>query len=420
MGGEAIGGTRRPPTYLARKCTMPTTTTNKKDGTKGLVEFFDAAVVEKYRAEPDKYEVETDYFVGKVSDTDDHYEMLSGSGRIQDHISVRFGFRTLESGDLAVAAFGPDLAKCSPDHMLRWSGFVLRNSEWKRGPDPRFDLWNARYLEASWKVEDGPRSRLETLVSQINDLCEEGVGMALFRNATNPELHFPLAENTHRYQDAHGKLYGYLVDGLNERCLERLSAHHSGQPASIASKKTAAALKKLVPGLCKSLWKAYDETSENRRLAHHNVRSQTRRIPAFEMFNRDLEGWVVGMTELKRALESMLGLDAETAEQRKFGRAVQPSIRSDELPENAFIHKVKEAIGKTISRVEIGWRDRKELNWNESEALILHFTDGSSLSIDTWADVQRSEEDAGISGDAQVQVTFGTSWVPPYIAKPLP
>jgi len=42
----------------------------------------------------------------------------------------------------------------------------------------------------------------------------EVVGQALFKFSNNPALNFPVAQNTHAYQDAHKELYSYVIDGL--------------------------------------------------------------------------------------------------------------------------------------------------------------------------------------------------------------
>ena len=40
----------------------------------GIIGYFDPTVLAAYRAEPDKYNVETDFFEGRVTITTPHYE----------------------------------------------------------------------------------------------------------------------------------------------------------------------------------------------------------------------------------------------------------------------------------------------------------------------------------------------------------
>ncbi|RPI53966.1 MAG: hypothetical protein EHM55_12205 [Acidobacteria bacterium] len=64
----------------------------------GMIGYFDVTVLAAYRAEPDKYAVQTDYFEGRVTITTPYYESLSEVERDDAYISVRFGFRTLSNG----------------------------------------------------------------------------------------------------------------------------------------------------------------------------------------------------------------------------------------------------------------------------------------------------------------------------------
>ncbi len=91
-----------------------------------IIGYFDPAVLASYRAEPDKYEVKTDYFEGQVSIATRYYESLPEPARESEYIGVKFGFRALASGMLALAAYLPDLVDHSEGHVPRWRGFLLR------------------------------------------------------------------------------------------------------------------------------------------------------------------------------------------------------------------------------------------------------------------------------------------------------
>jgi hypothetical protein len=70
-----------------------------------LVGYFNAQVLAAYRNEPDKYVIETDDFHGSISVTDEYFRQLEAQGRTNESIHVRFGYRTLATGEAAIAAF---------------------------------------------------------------------------------------------------------------------------------------------------------------------------------------------------------------------------------------------------------------------------------------------------------------------------
>jgi hypothetical protein len=59
-----------------------------------FIEFFDQAVMAAYLQQSDRFVVKTDHFEGHLSSRDDGTER-------DDWIDIRFGYRTLSSGDLA-------------------------------------------------------------------------------------------------------------------------------------------------------------------------------------------------------------------------------------------------------------------------------------------------------------------------------
>src|SRR6266567_3305232 len=234
-----------------------------------IVGFFDQRILAVYKSEPDKYVLETDNFEGtlkRVYDDDDY-------AIAEDHIDIRFGYRTLASGNLALAVFLPDLVEKSASHVKQWAGYHLENPEWTTEPDPRFQMWKDRYLEGSWNVENGPRYHLENTIATIN-----------------PALNFPVAQNTHAYQDAHKDLYSYVIDGLDKQTIG-LIATHQNLTHNLNSDTTVKALKRVLPMLPTNslLWDALDKVSDERRLAGHKVRPKAKRFHAFEEFTKDLE-----------------------------------------------------------------------------------------------------------------------------------
>jgi len=368
-----------------------------------FIEFFDQAVMAAYLQQSDRFVVKTDHFEGHLSSRDD------GSER-DDWIDIRFGYRTLSNGDLAIAIFRPDLYKKSSAHVSRWAGFRLGDPQWAT-PDERYSLWLRRYFDAEWGVEDGPRAQLEALVATINALAAETVGLALFEPHECEALTFPLTQNTHRYQDAHLVLYGFLIDGLQKECIVRIGAK-AGVTLNIASDKTFSALRK-VPGVPEGdspLWAAFEKTSEQRWLAGHKTRPTATRFSAFEEFTEDLKRWVAGLRELLSCLEKILGMKGAVAAKRHTAKQYLPVIVAPPQA-NYSIATLPRIVGKTVARVESGFR-RKHPKLHQSEAMILHFTDGSSLGIETGSNIVNLSDDYEQLDPTEFHVDFILQWVP--------
>ncbi|MBN1853455.1 MAG: hypothetical protein JW829_12050 [Pirellulales bacterium] len=247
-----------------------------------LLGYFDLQVLASYRNEPDKYEIKSDYFEGKLTVTNEYYSTLESTGKTSELISIRFGYRTLKDGNLAIVAWLPDLHEKSKAHVQRWSAFHLNNPEWVSDYDERFGNWVLRYLQGSWDVDNGPLHYLGQTIGIINGLTTELVGIPLYKHEVDETLGFPTAENTHRYQDSHKELYGYLIDGLDEDCISSL-ASKLGKTFNVGSENTIKAIIKLFPDFesSSSFMTAINRVSDQRRIASHGVRPPAENFPAF-------------------------------------------------------------------------------------------------------------------------------------------
>ncbi len=155
-----------------------------------IVVFFEQTILAVYRNEPHKYHVETDNFEGRVRIEESFASECAGAG-VVDNINVRFGFRSLKSGELAIGAFVPDLNRMSDTHKKRWQGFIVREEQLNTGHDSRWKMWTDRYLLGSWTVENGPRYRLRDTILTINALTLEVVEQALFEIHDNASRAIP-------------------------------------------------------------------------------------------------------------------------------------------------------------------------------------------------------------------------------------
>jgi len=371
--------------------------------------YFDQQVLAAYRNETDKWQVETDFFEGRVKVRSDYYGGLDEVSRDECHINVLFGYRALVSGDLAVVAWLPDLMG-SKSHVNRWRGFLLDNPQWA-AVDGRFELWTRRYLDGDWEVENGVRAQLAELVETARGLTGAVLGVPLFTHSIPASLTFPEAQNTHRYQDAHGDVYRYLIDGLDKACLKEL-ATHQGQSVNIDSDNTVTALKKVLPALDANgpFSRALDVVSAQRRPAAHEVRPPAQPFRAFEQFSEDLELVMAGVQELIRSLEAATGADAQRATRRWHAMSQVPRIAR---PSEGHYSICQAALmkGKTVDRVEYGFRE-DIAGVHQSELLILHFTDGSVASIDTGSNARNMADRPGAFEPDEFHVDFHIHWVP--------
>lgn len=377
---------------------------------KNLLGYFDQQALASYLNEPEKYLIETDSFEGRLTVTSSYCDELEQSDRTDEYIDVRFGYRSLANGDLALVLWLPDLERATK-HQAKWIGFLLRNPTWTQDTDDRFLKWAMRYLEGSWDVDNGPRHYLAKTMSTINGLAKEILGFPLFKYAIDPSLSFPAAENTHRYQDAHKCLYGFLIDGIDKDCLLGLAAH-IGESAQFASDKSITAITKLLPELAapSKFAEATSLVSKQRRIATHAVRPKAERFPAFTTFTSDLILCLDALKELLTALELRLGIKGDVAEKRNNAKARLPRI-DGQVHDFASIREASKMVGKTVQKVEFGIREDIK-NVHGSECVLIYFTDGTILGIDTGSNafnVSSSREDLA---PAAFQVDFRLTWVP--------
>jgi hypothetical protein len=254
----------------------------------GILGFFNPAVLAPYREQPDKYTITTDHFEGRVTVTSEYFAQLDEAAQDREYIDLKFGYRTLKDGDLTIAAYLPDLVDHSPNHVDRWRPFIVDGADWlEEDEDVRFSLWYRRYLEGDWNVENGPAFQLVSEIKLINGLSREAVARRLYA-VDEPNISYPAAQNTHRYEDAHRELYGVLTDSLDKKAIEELG-RHLGRPINAQNSRTRDALAMIMPAATDSVFAdPFENVSALRRLASHKVRTPAKPMRAFEQFTADL------------------------------------------------------------------------------------------------------------------------------------
>lgn len=379
----------------------------------GILGFFNPAVLAPYREQADKYTITTDHFEGRVTVTSAYFAQLDEAARDREYIDVKFGYRTLKDGDLSIAAYLPDLVDHSPNHLDRWRPFVVDAADWvEEDQDVRFSLWYRRYLEGDWNVENGPAFQLVSEINLINGLSREAVGTRLFA-VDDPNISYPAAQNTHRYEDAHRELYSLLIDGLDKGAIEELGKR-LGRPINAQNSRTRDALAQIVPAATAAVFAdPLENISAQRRLASHKVRPAAKPMRAFEQFTADLESCYSGLRHLRIALASELKMDADQAMKRQDALEHLPRIvRSPEA--NYSVNDAARMEGRTISKVEFGFRHDIE-GVHQSELLLIYFSDGSIMGIDTGSNAANLRDKP--SQPEEFHVDFRMHWVPPHVAK---
>ena len=377
-----------------------------------LLGYFDQQVLASYRSGPHKYSIASDYFEGSLSVTNEYFMELEAAGRTNESVSVRFGYRTLRDGNLAIVAWLPDLFEKSKAHIERWAAFRLKNPEWKKTDhDERFSNWLRRYIEGDWNIDNGPLFYLGEAIKTVNGLTSELVGVPLYKHEIEQTLGFPSAENTHRYQDAHKALYGYFIDGLDKCCIVALGSK-LGRTLKVNSKKTIEAITDLFPGLqtAPSFTVATKLVSEQRRLASHGVRPKSENFSAFSKFTEDLTLCLKAVEELLAVIENEFGVDGEDARKRHEAKEWLPKINHLRRPHSSIVEATRME-GKTVEKVEVGYReDRKGVHG--SEVIIMHFTDGSIMGLETGSNAANvSSRSDGVRPE-DFHVNFRPQWVP--------
>ncbi len=377
-----------------------------------LLGYFDPQVLASYRNEADKYVIKSDFFEGGLRTTEEYYRELEQLGKTDERVYVDFGYRTLEDGNLAIVAWLPDLFEKSKSHVPRWQPWYLKNPHWTTDYDERFDKWVRRYLGGDWNVDNGPSYHLAETMKVISGLTNELVDLPLYKHELDGSLSFPAAENNHRNQDAHEELYGYVIDGLNKDCMSLLAKRLGRSIKNVDNRKARSVLEELFPALktSASFTCAMDLISKQRGDASHGVRPPAERFAAFSQFTKDLALCLEAVKEVLAVLEREFGVSGEEARKRNEAKKWLPRIARPPQAHSSIV-QASLAKGKTVEQVELGFReDRKGVH--ESEALIVHFTDGSIMSLEAGSNAGDLVSDENGLHPEDFHVRFIVHWVP--------
>ncbi|MCC6191708.1 MAG: hypothetical protein IT318_21985 [Anaerolineales bacterium] len=366
--------------------------------------YFERSVLAHYRASPHLYRLEEDDMGGDLQTVHS-----TGDQAARPYFNVRFGFRRRIDKRVCVAAFGPDIVKLPESDQRIWLGHLIEHPAFAED-DSAFTRWAKRNLEASWEVEDGPRPTIDHSVQLVRAMTVQLLGRPLFRFAENQLVNYPVAENTEAYNKAHLELYRLLVDGLDSEVLSLL-AQRLGIVLSDPT-KTLNSLKEILPShLVDGVHKPLRKVSNVRNKSHGVPDTPAVAFPAFDEFHADLLEVSTCLTQLVEWLEAVLSADAEACLKREnVMKSLFPKLSGPPRPEYKLA-ELKAAEGKTIASVEFG-EVASHPDVHESEAIIVHFTDGSSLAIDIGSNVSNLLDDYEGLKPNDVHTDLRVFWAP--------
>lgn len=381
---------------------------NEFDPLRFLV-YFDRAVLQHLRNAPDRYVLREDDMGGRVE------SRATESGDVlQESLSVRFAFRRLENGHVCVAAYGPDLARMSDRQRAIWRGHALIDLSFA-AEDPAFDRWVRRYLEGSWNVHDGPLPNLRREVEQLRALTNQTVSLKLWRAEWNPLIAYPVAENTDAYAKACLELYRVLIDSLDGACLARLAQRLN--TAISDEKKPLNSLREILPALLvPHIHRPLRKLADVRNRLHGLPSGGITPFAAFNTFHKDVVNLLSGLGELKAWLENALGVSADVCLRREKAMAAWlPKFVGPPRPEFKLA-EVQRAVGKTIERVDFG-EEAPHPDVHMSEAIVLHFTDGSAMILQVGSNAWNVSLDHEGLRPSEFSTDLMAFWVPALMKK---
>ncbi len=341
------------------------------------IKYFKRDVLDFYRKNSHMYELVEDDMGGEIEvskkwtekDTDEF-----------PRISLKFAFRKLANGKRCLGVFMPTFkSKVSEMDFSKWMANHISEPIFNDENDA-FDRWVKRNIYASPFVEDGPMINFQKELELINALTKIKFNTVLFKHEKHSLINYPFAENNEEYTKSILELYRLLIDSM-EKCTIIKLAKSLNKSLTDDSKRLNS-LKEILPI---SIYNPIHNISKKRMPIHGIPSDGTVSYPAFDEFDSDLRSLNNALVEFKEWLEEKFGLCAELCRRRLESLAYFPKINKSPTPECKYDNAQK-MIGKQISRVEFGEVEFDE-GLHSREAIIIHFEDGSAMSIRVGSNV---------------------------------
>ena len=272
-------------------------------------------------------------------------------------------------------------------------------------------MWYDRYIEGSWEVENGPRKRLSHIIEKINACCKTLVNKPLYKAVPDKSIVYPISQNSHAYEDAHQRLYGFLVDSLSRECLLDFANLRNKTILDAKNMKLRTLLRHVFSEFDKNskLHTFLSRVSEKRSKPSHGVRDPAEESKAFEDFWNDLEIAVEVYEKLLELIESEFSVSSEHELRRHEIMEGLPKIVGD-VESHYSICQATRMAGKTVEKVWFGMREEIE-KVHQSEVLYIQFTDSEILAIETGSNALDFLYKNGINPN-ELSIDLMLTWVP--------
>ena len=339
--------------------------------------YYKRDVLDCYRKNSHMYELDEDDMGGEIKVSKQWTEKDADEF---PRINLKFAFRKLANGNRCLGVFMPTFKdKISESDFSKWVVHHINEPKFS-DENYAFDRWMNRNIYANPFVEDGPMVNFQKELELINSLTKIKFDAVLFKYEKHSLINYPIAENNEEYIKSILELYRLLIDGMKINTILKL-AKFLGISLTDDSKRLNS-LKELLPT---SIYNPIHNIYKKRMPIHGIPSKGIVSYPAFETFDSDLLNLNNALMELKIWLEEKLNICADSCKRRLESLAYFPKINKRPRPEYKY-DDAQDMIGKQINRVEFG-----EVEFNgdlhSREAIIIHFEDGSAVSIRVGSNV---------------------------------
>lgn len=338
-------------------------------------QYFDRAALNFYRTNSHAYELIEDDMGGEIRISNQWDENMENQF---PYIELKFAFRKLVHKIICIGVFMPSFKdKVSEKDYSKWTGFHIKEPKFHED-NYEFDRWVNRYINGSWEVEDGPKVQIERELKLINSLTNIQFNSPFFRHDEYRLVNYPIAENSEEYTKSVLELYRLIIDGMEKDTIIKLARFLKKKLAD--EKKRLNSFKEVLPKeLIETIYKPFNLINQKRMPIHGIPSKGIVAFPAFDTFNTDLKSINNALIELKRWLETVFNLSAESCLKRLGSLSIFPKLTKPPKPEYKLL-KAQRMVGKQVERIEFGETEfHKDVH--SGEAINIYFSDGTAVTI---------------------------------------
>lgn len=335
--------------------------------------FFSQNALNDYRINSHDYEIMEDDYGGVIW----NYSRDENSND-NSWATIRYGYRKMYDQSLCIAAYIPDLRELPKEDRIRWKTYELENHKYAKDDEP-FNTWVRKFLGAESDIDIRPLTEVFRQIRLINSITTICMGICFFKGEENPSIPYPSSENTEEYLKSITNLYRRIIDDMNKEAIEILADKLSISLTDPVKKMNS--FKEILPDELIDIHKGFQNLYYKRQKVHGTKNQKSKKFPSFETFREDLIKLQKPLSDLIVWLENIFDVDAYHCLDRVGKMTLFPKVKRTKKVKRMY-ERVKETEGKTIDKIEFGELNPSP-NAHKSDGLILHFTDGTSMSVNT-------------------------------------